>query len=225
MNIRPWQRLLRFWEGDNSMPVILALLVLLIFVWPVLITPAQPVEYVRDIAFSALLLAGAITAMKYSWLRLVVGAILGVSLLVRWAAVAWPSEALLVGREVSTLLLLALFCLIVGARVYRAGPVTSQRIMGAVAVYLLLGLSWEQGYELLHMLHPEAFGGVDADVGPDAWIYFSFVTLTTLGYGDITPVSTLARSMVVFEALAGQIYLVVMLARLVALQIATPAND
>lgn len=225
MKIPLWRQLLRFWEGDSSLAVILGLLLILIFVWPALATPAQPVEYLRDIAFSALLLAGAMTAMKFSWLRLAVGIILGIALVVRWAAVAWPSEALLVGREVSTLLLLALFCLIVGARVYRAGPVTSHRIMGAVAVYLLLGLGWEQGYELLHMLRPEAFAGVDANAGPEDWIYFSFVTLTTVGYGDITPVSPLARSLAVFEALTGQIYLVVMLARLVALQIATPATD
>jgi hypothetical protein len=220
-----WRQLLRFWEGDRSLAVILGLLLILLFVWPALVTPAQSVDYLRDIAFSALLLAGATTAMKFSWLRLVVAVILGVALVVRWAAVAWPSEALLVGREASTLLLLSLFCLIVGARVYRDGPVTSHRIMGAVAVYLLLGLGWEQGYELLYMLRPESFAGVDANAGPDDWIYFSFVTLTTVGYGDITPVSPLARTLAIFEALTGQIYLVVMLARLVALQIATPASD
>lgn len=225
MKIPLWRQLLRFWEGDSSLAVILGLLLILLFVWPALVTPAQSVDYLRDIAFSALLLAGATTAMKFGWLRLVVAVVLGVALVVRWAAVAWPSEALLVGREASTLLLLSLFCLIVGARVYRAGPVTSQRIMGAVAVYLLLGLGWEQGYELLYMLRPESFAGVDANAGPDDWIYFSFVTLTTVGYGDITPVSPLARSLAVFEALTGQIYLVVMLARLVALQIATPASD
>jgi hypothetical protein len=216
---------LRFWEGDGALPVILALLVVLIFVWPMLITPAHPLEDLRHFVFSALLLAGAMTAMKFHWLRMVVAAIVGAALLVRWVAVAWPSEALLVWREVSTLLLLALFCMIVAKRVYRAGPVTSRRIMGAVAVYLLLGLGWEQSYELLHMLHPESFAGVDADTGPDAWTYFSFVTLTTLGYGDITPVSPLARSLATAQALTGQIYLAVMLARLVALQMANPAAD
>lgn len=220
-----WRYLLRLWEGDGALPVILVLLVVLIFVWPVLITPANPLDYLRHVVFTALLLAGAMTAMKYRWLRLVVGVIVGAALALRWLAVAWPAEALLAWREASTLLLLALFCVIVATRVYGAGPVTSRRIMGAVAVYLLLGLAWEQAYELLHMLRPESFAGVDADTGPDAWTYFSFVTLTTVGYGDITPVSPLARSLAIAQALTGQIYLAVMLARLVALQLASRAAD
>jgi hypothetical protein len=220
-----WQHLLRFWEGDGALPVILGLLVVLVFMWPMLITPEHPLEHLRHFGFSALLLAGAMTAMKIRWLRIVVGAAVGVALALRWAAVAWPTEALHVGREVSTLFLLALFCVIVGARAYRPGPVTSQRIMGAVAVYLLLGLGWEQAYELLYLLRPESFGGVDASTGPEAWTYFSFVTLTTVGYGDIVPVSPLARSLAISESLSGQIYLAVMLARLVALQIAPPAQD
>lgn len=215
--------MLRFWEGDGALPVILALLVALIFIWPMLITPAHPLEHLRHFVFSALLLAGAMTTMRFRLLRQVRAVIVALALAVRWLAIAWPEEALLVLREASTLLLHAIFCVIVAMRVYGAGPVTSRRIMGAVAVYLLLGLAWEQAYEMLHMLHPESFAGVDTNTGPEAWIYFSFVTLTTLGYGDITPVSSTAQSLAIAQALTGQIYLAVMLARLVALQLANPA--
>jgi voltage-gated potassium channel Kch len=219
-----WQRLLRFWEGDGGLPVILALLAVTIFVSPVVDTPAHPVAPLRDIAFSALLLAGAMTATNIRWLHMGVLAVVALSLLLRWAAFAWPSDALLVWREATTLLLFALFCGIVGTRVYRAGPVTPQRIMGAVAVYLLLGLSWAQAYELLYLLDPAAFT-TSAITGPGSWTYFSFVTMTTVGYGDISPASPLARSLAISESLTGQLYLAVMLARLVALQIAPPARD
>lgn len=113
--------MLRFWEGDGALPVILALLVALIFIWPMLITPAHPLEHLRHFVFSALLLAGAMTTMRFRLLRQVRAVIVALALAVRWLAIAWPEEALLVLREASTLLLHAIFCVIVAMRVYRAG--------------------------------------------------------------------------------------------------------
>ncbi len=115
-----------------------------------------------------------------------------------------------------------LFALIVAARAYRGGPVTHYRIQGAVAVLLLLGLVWASAYELLHLIHPDAFSGAVGNApGALTWIYYSFVTLTTMGYGDITPVHPIARSLAISEALTGQLYIAVTLARLMALHVST----
>ena len=66
---------------------------------------------------------------------------------------------------------------------------------------------------------PEAFSGNPGGrVGLAGWVYFSFVTLTTVGYGDIMPVATGARSLAILEALSGQLYPAVIIARLVSLQ-------
>ena len=78
----------------------------------------------------------------------------------------------------------------------------------------------------LHLIHPDAFSGeVGNAPGALTWIYYSFVTLTTMGYGDITPVHPIARSLATSEALAGQLYIAVMLSRLMALHVSTDSKN
>lgn len=92
------------------------------------------------------------------------------------------------------------------------------RLIGAVCIYLLLGVIWALVYSLVDLADPASFAGIDASTraGWDSgWIYFSFVTLTTLGYGDITPVTATARSLAYTEAIAGQFYIAVLVAGLV----------
>lgn len=107
---------------------------------------------------------------------------------------------------------------------FAAGPITVRRIEGAIAAYLLLGLIFASSYDLLHSLVPGAFlhhGILLADLpSTGSYIFFSFVTLTTTGYGDIVPMHPVARSLAVLEAITGQLYLAVLLARLVSLQVA-----
>ena len=102
--------------------------------------------------------------------------------------------------------------------------VTHDMIFGAICGYLLIGVSWAFTYSLVAFLEPGSFAMAasgqtsQGDVLPD-FFYYSFVTLTTLGYGDITPVGPVARSLSTLEAIVGQIYLTVLVARLVGLHI------
>lgn len=112
-------------------------------------------------------------------------------------------------------------------RVVRYRTVTFDTIAGALAVYLLIGVIGAFIYSTIYLFDPAAIAvkpellHTDSDQRRlDIFTYFSFVTLTTLGYGDITPVSTLARTQVYLEALMGQIYITVLIARLVSLQVA-----
>jgi hypothetical protein len=212
--------MLRFWEADRGLSILLILLVVIIFVLPVLLSPDPTGRLVADLAFSALLVAGAFTAAESRRVRLAVVAFTAATLLLRWAAAGAPSVALAIGREASILVMLLLFAVVVAARAYRPGPVTHHRIQGAIAVLLLIGLVWAHAYELLHLIHPEAFSGAVGNApGALTWIYYSFVTLTTMGYGDITPVHPIARSLAISEAVSGQIYIAVTLARLMALHV------
>ena len=226
MKHRIWKGMLRFWEADRGLSIILILLVTIIFVLPVVLTPSPTERFVRNFIFSALLITGAVTVIESRWQRVVVAALAMAALLVRWAAVVESSNVLIVWREASTLVMLLLFIIVVAMRTYQRGPVSYHRIQGAIAVYLLFGLVWAQAYELLHLLRPEAFSSaVDLASGSKTWIYYSFVTLTTMGYGDITPVHPLARSLAISEALTGQLYIAVTLARLMALHISARDND
>ena len=217
---RTWKALLRFWAADRSLSILLGLLVLIIFVLPALATPGLLSRLAADVAFSLLLVAGVAVMPEQRWMQLVVPPLAMLALIVRWASVAISSAHLPAWREISSLTTLALFVIVVGWRVYRPGPVTRERVQGSVAIYLLLGLTWAQAYELLHILCPGAWTGTASEVPvSQTWIYYSFVTLTTMGYGDITPVHPVARSLAILEALTGQLYLAITLARLVALHI------
>jgi Na+/H+-dicarboxylate symporter len=109
------------------------------------------------------------------------------------------------------------FAIVVLSQVLKKGPITPHRIQGAIAVYLLLGFAWAHVYALIEYLSPGAFtGAVSASGRFTSWMYFSFVTLATLGYGDIAPLHPIARSLATAEAITGQLYLAILIARLVS---------
>jgi voltage-gated potassium channel Kch len=107
---------------------------------------------------------------------------------------------------------------LVGKKVLLTGHVDLNIITGSVALYLILGFIWAILYTFLIQLEPEAIRGAE----PGNWIYsmstmtyFSFVTLTTLGYGDISPVTPIARVLVMLEAVTGMFYLAILVASLI----------
>jgi len=101
--------------------------------------------------------------------------------------------------------------------------VDSETLWGAVNVYVLIGLCFAFAYAALATFQPDLFTGKFIDQSSReqlfGYIYFSFVTLTTLGYGDITPNSTGVATLTYLEAVIGQLYIAIMLARLVGLYI------
>ena len=100
-----------------------------------------------------------------------------------------------------------------------AGPITLNRVMGGVCIYVLLGMCWSIAYMFLLWGQPDSFKGaiVDQPDNPVYWdmLYFSFVTLTTLGYGDITPAEPIARALAYTEAMVGQLYIAILIGTMV----------
>lgn len=93
------------------------------------------------------------------------------------------------------------------------------RLVGAICVFLLLGILWAFAYSMLEIAVPGSFSGFAPGHDPrsdSSWIYFSFVTLTTLGYGDITPESAVARTLAYIQAVVGLFYMAVLVAGLVS---------
>jgi len=101
-------------------------------------------------------------------------------------------------------------------RIARHEVVTATTMWGAIAAYLSLGIAFSFIYAAIYGYWPEAFNNVLGG-GLGEFNYFSFVTLTTLGYGDITPIYESTRALVVFQTVIGQIFLVVVVARVVSL--------
>lgn len=103
----------------------------------------------------------------------------------------------------------------------RCRRISRDLLFAAIVVYLLMGLMWGFFYELLESLSPGSFQFPAGPIGEGGhrYAYFSYVTLTTLGYGDMTPASDVAASLAILEAIIGQMYLVVGVAWLVGLHI------
>lgn len=103
-------------------------------------------------------------------------------------------------------------------QVLMSSEVKTNIIVGALAIYLLLGLIWATLYELILVFFPLAINGIDRLDGANTFpqsLYFSYVTLTTLGYGDISPAIQLTRTLAYLEAIAGTFYLAIVVASLI----------
>jgi hypothetical protein len=139
-----------------------------------------------------------------------------------WAQATMDPVALMAYAGLNALFLLAvlLVCL---SRVVDRSPVNEDKILGAICVYLLIGVVFSFVYQIHYMIDPQAIDlgeqFRDADTSQQFWVfnYYSFVTLTTLGYGDVLPVAPFARSMATLEAVIGPLYLAILIARLVSL--------
>jgi voltage-gated potassium channel Kch len=105
--------------------------------------------------------------------------------------------------------------------------VTRQTISAAVVVYLLIALMWTFIYRLIENLYPASFAVAHSRLedAENIYLYFSLVTITTLGYGDITPIGSQALSLAVLEAITGQIYLVVVVAWFVGLYVSRKSKQ
>ncbi len=107
--------------------------------------------------------------------------------------------------------------------VFSTRKVTADTVKGGVAIYLLLGLAWATFYNAIYSLNPDGFSGVSLQHQADL-LHFSFVTLTTVGYGNITPLGSAARVAADLEAIAGVMYPSILLSRLVSLY-NTPSQE
>jgi hypothetical protein len=105
-------------------------------------------------------------------------------------------------------------------QVLRPGPVTGMRVQGAIAAYLCLGFAWAHAYHIADLVDPGAFNTAGTDVSVAIhWSNYSFGILTTIGYAGIVPVDSVAHTLCSAEAVTGQLYLAVLVARLVSMHV------
>jgi hypothetical protein len=114
----------------------------------------------------------------------------------------------------------------IGIHIEQENEVTIELIMAAACTYILIGMLWAYAYYLVESLHPDSFEAAEKPV-EELWdfYYYSFVTLTTLGYGDILAISRPARALSILEAIIGQLYLAIMISRLVGLHASQAGID
>ncbi|MEW5733378.1 MAG: potassium channel family protein [Thermodesulfobacteriota bacterium] len=170
-----------------------------------------------------LLLAFAMLSMKDSFL-LYPALVLFVLIMAEYTALAlMPGSALLVAANFTTSAFLAIVVLRISLHVTRQTRIGSDAIMGGLCAYTLLGILWTYIYVNLTILNPGSFAFGPHGPHPDIdqtyalLYYYSFSTMLTVGYGDIIPLSHLAQSLSVIQALVGQFFMVFFMAVLVGM--------
>jgi hypothetical protein len=221
-SVGPLHRLAGFWGTDQSLSVFLGFLFVMVF----LVYPLGELGFfgalVNSVAFSLLLASGVLAAWRRHVIAVSAGFIVAADLVVEVLLEMSPSLTLDCLGCVLKLASLLLLTSVVLTQTFREGPITPARVRGAIAVYLLIGLIFALGYRLSVLVAPGSFNLTSApsnEAEMPTLVYFSFVTLTTLGYGDIIPVAPLARSFTNLEALVGQLFPAILIARLVAMEL------
>jgi hypothetical protein len=214
------------WRADWGLSAMLVFLVLATFVASPLVSLGVLPGVVLHAAFCLLFLSGVFATFRRRAIGWITTVLLVAGVVVRWSHVLTPRPWLAVAVEVFTIALLVILAALVLKQVFREGPITAHRIQGAIVVYLLLGLVWASAYQLLDILQPGSFQVPANEQGLHSQVlgYFSFVTLTTVGYGDVTAIHPVARSLVIAEALVGQLYPAILIARLVSLELTSKAQ-
>lgn len=203
---------------ERMLTVLLVLLLLLAFVVPAAVQSVFQAELLVDILLTLVLVTGTLAVSANRRLMLVLAVLSCLALSLRWSEWVLPGALLPIVREASVLITLFVLAIAVGINVFSSSTDLSERVVGTVILYLLIGMIWGIMYLAIAGRHPDAFTQAKLVTVPlTNWIYFSFVTLTTVGYGDILPVSRLARALATLEALIGQLYPAIIIARLVSM--------
>ena len=212
----------RFRLSERSLRVLLILLVADVFIVAP-IAQGEALPALQPVIHSMVLLSGvAIAFRSRAPATTAVGMLAVVGFVTHWIYHVHPTVPL--GRADTALSLV--FCgFITGlmlVQVFRAGPITLYRIEGAVTVYILIAYSWALAYQLVALSDPAAFGFTAAPLPQNLrfrLLYFSTTTLTTVSYGDITPLNPVARSLAALESVIGQLFPAILLTRLVSMEL------
>jgi hypothetical protein len=214
----------RPWPGSTTNLWLLVSLLLSLLVLPLLETLAAGRALLLG-GITCTFITGALAVCTR--LRLMIAVLLVVALPVSWATLFVDSRPLFVAH---CLLGSAFFWLVGGAIVFvvvSSRSVTVDSVFGAICAYLLFGLAWALSYWAMYSVAPMAFSFPEHRLTEDGdqltrvadfsrFIYYSFVTMATLGYGDITPLNRITRTLSWLQTVTGQFYIAVVIAWLVS---------
>jgi hypothetical protein len=218
----------RFWHrysrGEPNVTLLFSLIVLFVL-YPIMVELGAVRFYRLAFVIELILASVGLAATKANRRKAVV---LGIpAILLQIVAFSSPTRFSLLIAAIATLLFIGFVIAIVYGAVMARGRVTVDKLAAAVNVYLLLGLAWAIVYGVIASFEGAAFSAnainfhtLEEYVSLGAeffFIYFSFVTLTTLGYGDMVPMTPTAQTAAWMEAVVGQLFVAVTLARLVGM--------
>jgi Ion channel len=223
------RRLPGFWREDRHLSFFLAFLVLMTIFVP-MVGESRPGRIAIDLTFALMLFSGAIATVSKRMLMYLIIALTILEFTADLIVEFNPSFSPRGWDSALKVFCMAILVVMTLKQTFLPGPVSVHRVMGGVAAYLLIGVTWAFGYKLLMEMIPEAIHfqtplAVGVPTGePSRLIYFSFETLTTVAFGDAYPVHRIARSLTTAEALIGQLYPAILIATLVGMALQARFN-
>jgi ion channel len=238
-----WRRSFREFYFPRRHTTLLGAIVLFLAVWPLFAAAAELAKMVFAAALVGLLIA-ALNAIQVEELvgerkkllaerrrRKIIGwSLTGAATIERVVTLIWPSHALYLIAAVCYVGLFGFVTWEEFRAVIRQRVVSAETISMSISVYLLMGITWGLVYVFIYARHPHAFNfpGSAPPLGDTIFptlVYFSFATISTVGFGDITPVLMQARYAAVAEGITGQFYLAILVARLVGMYMSSSRRD
>lgn len=211
---------------EGSFLTLLVCLTLLAVVNPFTDVYHDPI--IPDIFTSIVLFAGLWSLYhnkKVMWLGLL---LLLPALAGRWCYLYWQNTELIFLSSASTAAFMLFNCYAILLYILRQRQPRPDTVYGGICIYLFLGFLWSELYVITELFTPGSFSltqeGLSLTAIKSELNYFSFVTLATLGYGEITPMSNMARTLAVIEAVTGQMFVAVFIARLVGFHLVRPED-
>lgn len=218
------QKKLRFlnhiWTKESGLSVMLILLFIMHFVIVPVFGSYASFIVIINIFWMLFLIAGIIALSKSSKNTVFLLIIPCLFVLFNWIAVFEKSSFVLLSEIILTI---ATFCLLIGLvliKVFQPGPITHYRVIGSIVVYMLLANLWSVLYLFIYQNIPGAFQitlpAFASNTLEANFMYFSYITITTTGFGEIVPLHPFARALVQVEAIIGVLYPVILIGRLVS---------
>jgi hypothetical protein len=227
MSLETWRSRVQDWHQVTREPSLTALLIvesLILF----LIVPLSAMGTLSVWVLPTMFIVLVLTILVATWHSQVAAMVVIIAVILSpVGTLLWREHPSPLTEWLSSggrLLAISALSFVIARTVFGPGRITMHRVQGAVVLYLNFALIFSAIYRLIYVLTPDAFANLPhsgSEYGSGAsLLYFSFSTLTTVGYGDITPVHPLARSIANLESVIGQLYPATLLARLVSLEIA-----
>lgn len=212
---------LTYLSRDHSMSLLLLFLVLTVFI--IIPLTINQIFWIRLMAiFISLNFIAGILTITSSVVKRIIGVLLTAAVIIVSLSDDGSSSAMRIAEHALWIGYFLILGVMLVRRVFANDEVNIFRIQGAIAAYIIFGMMFSFAYMLIYYLDPSSFLISDridmTEFSPGYnFVYFSFVTLCTLGYGDITPLSHIAQSASILEAMIGILFPAILIARLVGL--------
>lgn len=216
-----FQKFFNFWNEDRGVRLLLISISSLMFVMYPLAGNSEFGAVVTNVFIIISLFSGIMTIDVSEHFRKIIIGFLILVLLLNLLADLFDNNSVTHIHLISRILFLVLLIVLIFIRVFGNNPITYfYRIAGSVAIYLLIGFIWANIYYVYYLLNPGSFK-IHVPFNPEDnlmfnFIYYSFENLTTLGYGDILPLTPTLKTFVILEAILGPLYLAVLIGRLIS---------